>query len=267
MKPLPDAWKHRYPFRLGAPSFVLPAGYEPNVRYLGPALDTVELLFLESRPESIPSKTLIAALRELASTHRLSYTVHLPTDLDPGSEDRAVRRESVSRLLSVLERTAPLNPLVQVLHLDPPREPSEAGWSRWQANCSESLRCLPRREDLAIENLLYPFEKALPILDAFQLAVCMDVGHLVRMKENIAEFFAAYGGRISCIHLQGADGTREHLALDRLPSRELLEVRTILKSFRGVVTLEVFDPARLMTSLKVLEGLMEGREPGTAGNE
>ncbi|MFW6236790.1 MAG: hypothetical protein ACOC3F_00200, partial [Desulfosudaceae bacterium] len=61
-QPLPVAYKNRYPFALSCPSFIFPAGYSENVRRLGSCVDEIELLFFESRPDSLPSPVEIREL-------------------------------------------------------------------------------------------------------------------------------------------------------------------------------------------------------------
>jgi hypothetical protein len=67
----------------GATSYVLPDHILPNVEYLGPIVDDVELVLFETDEygSNLPGPAEIARLLELAAEHDLSYTVHLPLDL------------------------------------------------------------------------------------------------------------------------------------------------------------------------------------------
>lgn len=254
--PLPN-FKKRYPFRLGTTSFILPDSYLANVRYLAPCFGHIELLFLESKPESLPSRDLI---RELAAVSReldVTYSVHLPTDLDLGALDPEIRASASRRMCRMMDRVAPLKANLSVLHLNPPQTDSDTGWHHWQDACAKGLAQLPQSgRSLAVENLFYPFEMAEPLIQRFDLSVCMDVGHLVRQGARLDSFYRAYVDRIAAIHLQGADNSHEHLALDRLSDTHLGAVRDILHRFKGLVTLEVFDADKLTSSLDTLASLM-----------
>lgn len=251
-------WKSYYPFRLGTTSFIIPDDYLPNVQYLGPHFDNIELLFLESGPERLPSVEMVQELKALSKTLDITYSIHLPIDLDLGDADFSKRESAVDGLKLLIKRIALLEPVVQVLHLNPPEEISPSAWRGWQERCAESLSTLGAfRTRLAVENLFYPFDRVEPLIVEFGLSVCMDVGHLVRQDLSLFEFYKIHEKRISTIHLQGADSTGEHLALDHLSPEHLKPVQQILHRFGGLVTLEVFDTRSLERSLQVLQNLMD----------
>lgn len=257
MSILSTNWKSRYPFSIGAPSFIIPADYLPNVTAIGPHLDHVELLFLESREESMPSAGTIRDLARLAADLDIRYSVHLPADLDLGSGDPLRRQRDVRALTGLLGRVAPLSPQVLVLHLNPPVDVSAAGWKEWRGRCRESIRALPTSEGrLAIENLFYPFSEIDPLVAELDLQVCMDVGHLVRTGGDLIQFFWTHEARVAIIHLQGANQDRDHLPLECLDSSRTEAIRLILHRFKGLVTMEVFDAPSLRASLDTLDILM-----------
>jgi len=85
--------KRMFPFRLGATSCIVPAAIIPNIRFLGPYVDEVELVLFESKGEnSLPSPAEIEEmqfparqihrpanllpLRRLTCTLRNSWTMH-----------------------------------------------------------------------------------------------------------------------------------------------------------------------------------------------
>ncbi len=60
---------------------------------LGPCLDEIEILLFDSIKETdFPSKDDIDHMAELANRHAISYNVHLPIDISPGSPDADTRR-------------------------------------------------------------------------------------------------------------------------------------------------------------------------------
>ena len=75
-------------FRIGTTSYIIPADILPNVEYLAPQVDDVELVLFETDEygSNLPDAALRGRLAELAHAHALTYTVHLPLDLRLGDE-------------------------------------------------------------------------------------------------------------------------------------------------------------------------------------
>ena len=85
--------------RVGTTSYILPDDILPNVRHLAPLVDDVELVLFESEGMSnFPDGSTINELASLASEHDLSYTVHFPLDIYPGSQDRKSTRLNSSHV-------------------------------------------------------------------------------------------------------------------------------------------------------------------------
>ena len=79
-KKLKHSYKKKYPFSLSVPSFIYPAGYEDNVKMLGPFVDEVELLFMSGEKEEyLPDNSLIERLQVLSRIYDIKYNIHLPT--------------------------------------------------------------------------------------------------------------------------------------------------------------------------------------------
>jgi sugar phosphate isomerase/epimerase len=258
---LPGSWKKRYPFRTGTTSFIYPAGYAENVARLGPHLDEIELLMFESRPCSRPTDRLVQDLLRLGEFHRISYNVHLPTDLPLTDPDRSVRRRAarvVQGFLTILES---LNPTVYVLHLPPPEGLCEgAGLRNWQAIAADALKPMldagvPGRR-LALENLFFPYDWLTPLLDTFDLGVCLDTGHLALQKGDLEGFLKTYAHRIVIAHLHGLQAGRDHGPLSGLPAGYRALLGDWLSRFDGSVSLEVFGYPALEESLQCLDGML-----------
>ena len=255
--PLDTVCKQRFPFTLACPSFVYPAGYIENVVRLAPFVDEIQLLFFESHPQSIPTPELIRELADIAADQRITYNVHLPSDIYPGHPERTERRRAADVGRHFLERCAPLAPSTFTLHLnrnpvDLPPLPVE----QWQAHLTDTLdRMLPpdlNRRQISVETLDYPFEQVAPVVVAADCSICMDMGHLMVHDVDISAFFARWKERISIVHLHGVAGQTDHLPLPRLSEGRAQAVLTILQSFAGVVTVEVYSHAGLNASLAFL---------------
>jgi sugar phosphate isomerase/epimerase len=255
--------KNRFPFRLGAPSFIYPAGYVENVRRLGPHLDELELLFFESAPGSFPDVSEIAALCRSGEDMGLSYNVHLPVDLHLGHADAVVRQAAVRRLSEVLSHCRPLNATTHTLHLSyaEPESTPEAV-ELWQARILESLHRLfeisaiaPQR--ISVETLDYPPVWLRPILAEFPLRVCLDVGHLLHHGLDLSTVLEGLKEKIVIVHLHGTAQERDHQALDVLSPSVWELLKPFVADFKGTLSLEVFSPERLAISMRCLQEMTD----------
>jgi len=253
--PLPQSARGRYPFRLACPSFIYPDHYLPNVRMLAPFVDEIELLVLDSRyPGSLPGKAEIAELAQVAGDLGIGYNVHLPTDITPGHPDPTVDRQAVDTLRRVLERVAPLAPTTCTLHLPRPAEVRDAASAGpWHARLASSLRAIlaggPPAHRISVETLAYPLQWLTPLILELDLAVCLDLGHLLLYDLDLEDTWRAFARRTTILHLHGVDDGRDHLGLERLPPADMARVLPLLESFRGTVSLEVFSYERLAASI------------------
>lgn len=248
--------KGRFPFRLGTTSYILPAPILPNVRFLAPIVDEIELVLFESRfAENLPTEAEIRELARLGDAHDLTYNVHLPTDLALGDSDAARRWAAGETLKKFYDRTLPLAPTAYILHLEgqPAAEEGSAAMDRWRENIRSSLASLfdagVDRERLAVENLEAPFAAVAPIVAALDLNVCLDAGHLLRQSLPMAELFTPYGSRTVMVHLHGMDGGRDHRSLRGVSEAAWSFLRGFLETYRGGVSIEVFSREDLGDSL------------------
>lgn len=253
------AGKKRYPFRLATTSFIYRAGYVENVRQLGPYFDEIELLFFESGgKDSCPSEKLVDELRFLANEYDLTYNIHLPIDVAPGAPDGEQRKHALRIIMQFIRRTMPLSPTSFTLHLPyPMRSRRTAFITDWRAALnrflSELLEVHVEPDLICIENLDYPLEWIVELIERYDLKICFDIGHMLVQKQALEPFYRIHKDRIKLIHLHGVRDTRDHLALDCLDERNRESVLKILQSFSGTVSLEVFSRADLEHSLAFLE--------------
>lgn len=254
--------RHRYPFRLGTTSFILPAGYVTNVQSLAPFVDEIELLLFESAPDAWPTRDEIHRLSHLARELDLTYNVHLPLDIELGAVQRKSRDDAVAGLTHLLERVAPLCAVTNTLHLACPSRrltPEELG--TWQECTFESLTALlscthlPARR-FSIETLDYPPRWFAPQVNTLDLSVCLDIGHVVRYGFDLAQTVADFHDRITILHLHGVEAEKDHRSLTHLPLPARGVILPFLRDFSGSVSLEVFAMDLLQDSLSALKGMM-----------
>jgi len=255
----------RFPFRLGTTSYIIPAEILPNAEFLAGLVDDIELVLFESQEVSnLPDDRTVAKLRELAEAKALSYTVHLPLDIRLGDADEAVRRRSVEKCLSTAERMRPLQPCAHVIHFDwDGRGGLPADLPGWRGRLSRSVGELLasglQAGSLCVEALSYPFELVEPVVLERNLAVCMDLGHLLLAGHSPEAFLERHLERCRVAHLHGILNGRDHCDLAGLSDGLLSRLVARLASGAGardrVVTIEVFSLADLEKSLAVMQGL------------
>ena len=260
---LTKSYKGIYPFKIGTTSFIYPDHYIPNVKMLGPYLDEIELLLFESTgTDALPSKSVIKELSRLAKDFDLTYNVHLPTDISISDQDSKRQIHAVETMIRVIELVYPLCPSALTLHL-PYIEGSfeEYNIKIWQdrvhSNLEKILSAAVTRDKIAIETLDYSFELVDDIIVDLDLKICMDLGHLMVHGHDIQKIFNKYAYRTSIVHLHGVENDHDHLTLERLPIKLIEPALKILKSFTGVVSLEIFSFENLNSSLKFLENHWE----------
>ena len=249
-------------FRLATTSFIYPDRIVPNVEKLGPFFDEIELLIFESIPEQVlPTGEEIRTLAAYKERFDLTFNVHLPLDIsltDPSAEKRKAAAETIVR---IMELCSPLTPSTYTLHLDfhgSEKEPADI--DNFRQSASESLNRLagsiPDPGLVSVETLDYPFSYADPLVEAYDLSVCADLGHLVKYGYGVRDFFERWAPRIAIVHLHGVDFStnppKDHVSLDRLPDPAAREIMDILSQFTGVVSLEVFNRDHLDASLEFL---------------
>lgn len=252
-----------YRFRLGVPSYVYPADILSNVEALAPGVDDIEIVLFESETLSpLPSPDIVARLVELAAAHRLTYTVHLPIDRQLGSADGAERAACQGQILKIMARAAPLDPFAYILHLGGVEPSTTAGGVKeWQARVAEQLPAIVARardsSRICVENLSYPFAWCEPLLERFDLGVCLDTGHLALAGGEVDRHFRRYADRIRVIHLHGAKDGKDHRPLTAMPDAWLGRFLNSIDNFTGVLTLELFDFDSVRLSMEILSQCLE----------
>jgi sugar phosphate isomerase/epimerase len=273
------SYKAAYPFRLASPSYIYPADWCGNVNLLGPYVDEIELLLLESHSERcFPTQDEMDQLVALGKTHLLTFNIHLPSDISLSDPVASKRGEAVETFRRVIALTSPLAPSTWTLHLPFDRmATSPEAIAEWQNRNREGLSALldvtgiPAGR-LSIETLFYPFEWIGDVVQSLNLSMCLDTGHLMMKGVDVGRLYDEYADIISILHVHGvcrhnvsehgvyqhggsdADECRliDHQSLDRFSSERANAILSLLRQFRGVVSLEVFSFSKLSASLEWL---------------
>jgi sugar phosphate isomerase/epimerase len=253
--------KELFNFRLGTTSFIYPDDIIPNVEKLGATFDEIELLIFESIPDDVlPSAQDVMELVRLAEAFDLTYNIHLPVDVSLTDRSKSKRDQAVETIKNVIDLVSPLKPTTHTLHLEYQGSSDDKDWYKRSLDAMGELALsLKNPEIISIETLAYPFKLAEPIIDEYGLSVCIDAGHLIKYGYSIKSVFEKYHNKIPIIHLHGVDFSKDplqdHVSLDKTPSGKLVDTLDVLKKFKGVVSLEVFNKKNLISSLACFEKL------------
>ena len=245
--------------RLGATSFLLHAEYVPAVRFAAERCDDVAVLLTETgkKGEWLPARETMREVARIAAGEGATLHVHLPTDGDFASPDRA--EQLFRHVQMAMERAEPLGAHTFVLHVDFPdrqRTVCHDDCAAWTLDSLRQMLCLmPCPEALALENL----EGFSPLfwdrwVEQLPCSRCFDIGHIWKDGGNPVPLLEAWLSRIRVIHLHGlafcGGRIRDHRSLAALPQAQLDAVLFPLwaSSFAGVLTLEVFSVEAFQTS-------------------
>ena len=269
--------------QIGTTSYVYPDDIIPNVRKLVNLVDDVELVLFEGKDYSnLPNKEDVSILRKISDDTGISYTVHLPIDLDICSSDSEFRKFSLNRMIEIMKLTSPLNPKGYIIHLPrknvipecfnqgnviPDPRMNQSGLNRGNVESEEmwvlrTVRSLSEifiefgNENICIENLSYPIKNILPIIEEFDFKLCLDISHALRCSDNWEEIFNNNLSRIKIIHFYGPEKDGEgHTGLQNA-GRSFVKsaINKIMSSnFSGLLTLEVFGTEDFFESKRILE--------------
>lgn len=249
------------PFRLGTTSFIYPDNILPNVKKIGAYFDEIELLVFESMPKGVlPSPADIRELAQLSKELDLTYNIHLPTDISLTDPSDAQKARAVDTLLEVIQLFAPLSPSTHTLHLSMDRATRPEDLSAWEKQAEKGLALLvPHLSDpslVSLETLWYAPDCLQPLANNFGLSVCIDAGHHFKYGYDLKTSFDIFGDKIPVVHLHGVDFSevvpKDHTSLDRLPHDLFHQTTEFLATYKGVVSLEVFNLENLNRSLAKL---------------
>ncbi len=249
----------KLPFRVGTTSYVWPEDIISNVRRLKGLIDDVELVLFESEQSgNIPAEEEMDELRNIGAGCDMSYTVHLPLDLNLGSSLAEERAKSISCIRSISQQVCALAPKAYILHLNLP-ESSPRDIPAWQEYAGISLKEIAAGNiiapvKVAVENLSYPFDYIGGQVLESGFSVCADIGHLLVMGLDPLAHLEKYFESIAVIHLHGVNGAKDHVSLKYLNQGMLKDIADFLmrRGYAGVLTLEVFAQSDFEESMEIL---------------
>jgi len=240
-------------FRLGATSYVFETDLVGNAQRLAGIVDDMELVLFESETHgtNFPDADTVARLNELAAKHQLTYTAHLPHDVNL---NHALWRARNERAIAA---TRALKPFAYIVHLDGRalmQNASAENSARWQTDAARALsEIIAQVGDAArvcVENVeAWNPDYFADLVEQSNAARCIDVGHLWLNQRDPLRELQTHLPRTRVIHLHGV-AARDHVSLTHTPFEQLQRVMDYLqeKNFDGVATLEVFGESDFFTS-------------------
>ncbi|MGH4037268.1 MAG: cobamide remodeling phosphodiesterase CbiR [Sphaerochaeta sp.] len=255
----------RIPFPIGTTSNIEKADILDNVENLKNQFDDIELTLFESRDNSCyPPKFIIRDLVQIAKDSNLSYTVHLPYDVNIGSLDTQERDIAMNNYLKMIERVEPLPIHGYVIHLVYDENNKERSLFYIKKGMEELIeRSHVPSTAFCVETLFQPFDDLLNIVKELNLSVTLDIGHLVKNNFYSDSLISTLLPFTRIIHFHGCTEDEENGKIKRRAhqsiatySRDFLEnLYQILhkNSYLPIVfTIEVFDKSYLEESVSEL---------------
>lgn len=222
-------------------------------------IDDIELVLFEAdKTGNIPRLKELRELKKVSIESGLTYTAHLPLDINLGSSISGQREKSIECARTLIECLSFINPYAYILHLNLTAD-AQKNLKSWQERVSDSLKRIVngRRKivkNIAIENSSYPFRHVDRLITGDGFAVCTDIGYLITLGIDPLEHCRKYFKAMRLVHLHGVNGSKDHVSLKYLESELLKRVIRFLreKDYRGVLTLEVFSQTDLEESMDIL---------------
>ncbi len=238
---------------LAAPSWVMPGTALENARFLAGFPENVqEIALCLFDTDDCLSQDLHKLRTELAALP-LRRHLHLPMDLPWHTPDKAIQAA-----LDLMEALAPNESVPAVLH--PPLGPFAGRLEPFIRAWRSSGRQNP---DLLLENIDgADLPALLPLIQAHDLSVCLDVGHALAFNQTNLLDFPALLQRVRLLHLHAPghnpDRVDGHRPLTELTPEQRRFMRAALAGAppEAAILLEIFNWRGYLESLPVLERLL-----------
>jgi adenosylcobinamide kinase/adenosylcobinamide-phosphate guanylyltransferase len=253
--PTPIKREQDFPFKISAPSYLLPTGYIENVTYLMDQVDDIQLLVFDAHQEDpLLKEESLTTLEYLARDSGITYSVHMPVKPKLTAEFQQ-RLESAYFIIEKLNR---LNISSYTFHFD---LPDGVKWEKVTKDEVQSIeaayikffKALKERFpdiDLSLENTETPLSALDRIISESGISYCIDIGHLLVQGRDLAEIEPRLQ-RASVIHFHGWE-KKNRKKQDHRPILYDRKIFKQLESFPGILTIENYHKSLYEKSLKLL---------------
>lgn len=258
------SYKNRFPFAVGAPSYVIPVRDDSvvaNAKFLAGLFDMVQLLFFgRDHLDEVMSPRIMRDLKLIGDDTGLRFTAHLPADLGLLGASKASMLGSIGVIERILDETVMLGVEGYVLHLDGGSGPVELTQDR-RRDFTEALGVMADRlgdaaAEIFLENISYDLAYFGDIINGSPFRVCMDAGHLMFHRHDPAGFIERLGHRIRQVHLHGVSEGRDHRAISLSDGGSVKPAADFLMKVQVPLVIEVYNPDDLEASAACLERML-----------
>lgn len=249
------------PFRVSAPSYLLPTGYVENVTYLIDKVDDIQLLLFDSTTDDElfqKDKYMISTLKYLTEETGKTFTVHMPTSPkifdEKGFEKRLKNSLDMINLLSELK-----NIKSYTFHYDLPDNKIFEDLSSAQKeeidnkyiSLFEKILHKYPDIDISFENVSTPISTLDNVVKKCGISYCIDIGHLIFQNRKINEIEPRLH-KTSIVHYHGTKKLESGKLKDHNEIVYDKKIFKILEKFHGILTIENYHKLKFEKSLKSL---------------
>jgi len=244
-----------FPFKISAPSYLMPSGYIENVTFLMDKVDDIQLLVFDALKEDpLLKEESLTTLEYLAKDSGITYSVHMPVKpkLTAGFQQRL---EAAYFIIETLNR---LNISSYTFHYDLP------DGVKWEKVTKEEIQSIEATYikffraikekfpgvDLSLENTETPLSALDRIISECSISYCIDIGHLMVQGRDLAEIEPRLR-QASVVHLHGWE-EKNRKKQDHRPILYDRRIFKQLESFPGILTIENYHKLLYEKSLKLL---------------
>jgi sugar phosphate isomerase/epimerase len=259
-----EIYRNKFPFKIGTTSYILEVAEDnlmTNIRFLKDRFDVIQLLFMgREYLQEIMSPSIIRELASLRKESGVSFTVHLPADLDMLNPSEESLHRSIDVIERIIHETGPLSVDGYVLHVDRFVEgAANAGTDSGSRQVFRSaidgitFRLGKNAEKIFIENTFYDLTFFKDMLLDGPCKICMDAGHLFFFNQDYDSFVDIFREKIRQIHLHGFREGKDHRAVSKLRDSSLKKIVKFQEEFHVPLILEVFNLDDLRGSVNHLK--------------
>lgn len=244
-----------FPFKVGAPSYLLPTGYIENVTYLVEKVDDIQLLVFDSLPDDpLFEKGTLKTLQYLVKERGVTFSVHMP--VKPKLFDAFEKR--LETACYIIETLNPLNVCSYTFHYDLPDGVTWETLGKKEIQRIDGLYIMffnALKEkfphvDISLENTETPLSALDHVVSRCGISYCIDIGHLLFQQWELSEIETRLK-QASVVHLHGCEEVEGKYS-DHRPVNYDRAIFKLLESFRGILTIENYHAYLFNKSMKVL---------------
>lgn len=244
-----------FPFKISAPSYLLPGGYIENITYLMDKVDDIQLLLFDmTEDDPLFQEELLTTLSYLQKEARIAFSVHMP--VKPKVFNSFSKRLDLT--ISTIERLSMFLIGSYTFHYDLPdgyvwekiKEQDKKHINNTYITFFNRIKTKFPGIDISLENTDTPLSALDSVISDCDISYCIDIGHLLKQKRALNEIEPRLA-KTSVIHLHGIEKINGKI----VDHRAFTYDRTILQfleKFKGILTIENYHKVTFNHSLKLL---------------